>query len=96
MTRAAAPSRPPCLSVKNPKQMANSSLHPVYHAMSKFQGFTISQNEDGFFWQEGGYFDTIEECRADIADWNAVTDQLGEFHRQDQFEELDPPWWAFP
>jgi hypothetical protein len=24
--------------------------------MSRFQGFTISQNEDGFFWQEGGLF----------------------------------------
>lgn len=37
---------------------------------TKFEGFTIGREEGGFYWQEGGYFDTIEECQADIADWN--------------------------
>jgi hypothetical protein len=36
----------------------------------RFECFTIKQNEDGFYWQEGGYYDTIEECQEDIADWN--------------------------
>lgn len=59
--------------------------------MSKFQGHTISQNEDGFFWQEGGYFDTLEECRADIADWN-----MGEAEPHEDTPSLDAPWWTAP
>jgi hypothetical protein len=61
--------------------------------MTNFQGFTISQNEDGFYWQEDGYFDTIEECRASIADWNNA------HARAEPHEDtpcLDPPWWATP
>lgn len=41
--------------------------------MNKFQGFEIGENENGFYWQEGGYFETRQECEADIADWNAGT-----------------------
>lgn len=36
-----------------------------------FQGFEIKQDEDGFYWQNGGYYDTRAECEESIADWNA-------------------------
>lgn len=37
----------------------------------KHQGFTIHGDpQSGFYWQEGGYFDTLAECHADIEDWN--------------------------
>lgn len=45
-----------------------------------YQGFTIEHDEDGFFWHEGGYFATAEECRADIADWN----QAEELHERER------------
>ena len=38
--------------------------------MAKFQGFYIEQSEDGFSWAEGGYFETLSECKADIARFN--------------------------
>lgn len=38
--------------------------------MARFQGFKIEQDSNGFFWQEGGYFDTLQECHADIAAYN--------------------------
>ena len=60
----------------------------------RFEGFTISQNEDGFFWQEGGYFDTIEECRDDIARWNRTSQGWEEVPADTPC--LDPPWWATP
>jgi hypothetical protein len=29
-------------------------------------------DEPGYYWQEGGYFETIEECQADITRWNKI------------------------
>jgi hypothetical protein len=66
--------------------------------MAKFQGFSIHQNEDGFYWQKGGYFDTIEECRADIAHWNhgeIITAQREGLIPVDT-PCLEPPWWSCP
>jgi hypothetical protein len=45
--------------------------------VEKFQGFAIEHEHDGFAWDHGGYFDTIEECRDDIADWNTCDDLDG-------------------
>ena len=47
--------------------------------MTRHQGLLIQHNEDGFFWENGpdsgGYFDTLEEIRADIdAYWECDTD----------------------
>jgi hypothetical protein len=38
---------------------------PTRHA-----GFVIRACDDGFYWQEGGYFATADEARADIGRWN--------------------------
>ena len=61
-----------------------------------FQGFPIRRNvESGYYWQEGGYYDTLAECRQDIADWNF--DQFREdFERGIVGEDtpaLERPWW---
>lgn len=37
---------------------------------TKFQGFTITWSVDGFYWEGGGYHDTIEACQAEIAEHN--------------------------
>lgn len=36
-----------------------------------FEGFHIYKNDEGYYWDEGGYFFTVEECRADIHSWNS-------------------------
>lgn len=41
-----------------------------HYYLEKFQGFKIYEDDDGYFWDRGGYFETIEECRKDIARWN--------------------------
>ena len=61
----------------------------------KFQGFEIKHNDDGFCWSNGGerhgYFDTLAECRDDIADYNCA-------HADPQGDTpcLADPWWAAP
>ncbi len=35
-----------------------------------YQGFPIYHRDSGYYWQEGGYFDTIQECMADIESAN--------------------------
>lgn len=64
--------------------------------VERFQGFIIRrQEDDGYYWQEGGYFDTIQECREDIADWNsaAIDDDI---NPHEDSPSLDPPWWSHP
>jgi hypothetical protein len=39
--------------------------------VAKFQGFKIEQNESGYFWQHGGYHDTLADCQAEIANHNS-------------------------
>jgi len=39
--------------------------------MMLYSGFKIHHGEDGFSWANGGYFETIEEARASIDDFNA-------------------------
>ena len=36
-----------------------------------FEGFRIGKDDSGFYWFEGGYFVTIQECRNDVHDKNA-------------------------
>ncbi len=67
-----------------------------------FQGFIIQQNEDGYFWVNGGdgggYYSAIEECRECIAAYN-VTDSLSNpamFEVKWDSPALDDPWWAAP
>ena len=35
--------------------------------IEKFQGFWICQNEQGFYWKGGAYFDDLTKCRDHIA-----------------------------
>lgn len=48
--------------------MSNPARQPTNF---RFQGFTITQTEDGFAWQEGGYHDTLADCQAEIAKHNS-------------------------
>jgi hypothetical protein len=41
------------------------------HYVETFEGSSIFKSPDyGYYWQAFVWFDTIEECRADIAAWN--------------------------
>lgn len=62
--------------------------------IERYAGFQVRQCEDGFYWQEGGYFDTIEECRADIMDWvdSGVDDDI---NPHEDTPALDAPWWEY-
>ena len=53
-----------------------------------FQGFVITKSPDGFYWAHGGYFDTVEECRADIDYWNALEENPPDD------PSLESPWWS--
>jgi hypothetical protein len=33
----------------------------------KFMGYAIYQNEHGYYWAHGGYYDDIAECKDEIA-----------------------------
>jgi glutathionylspermidine synthase len=44
---------------------------PNQKAKFKHAGFDILfEPDDGFYWQEGGYFQTLDECCEDIDDWS--------------------------
>ena len=39
--------------------------------IKRYHGFMIRDNDEGYFWDEGGYFDTIAECQHNIDAYNA-------------------------
>lgn len=43
--------------------------------IEKFEGFVIYQDDEGFYWVNGGYFATIEDAREDIHHHNAEEEQ---------------------
>jgi len=43
----------------------------AHDIIEEFEGFKIYwSHKDGYYWQEGRYFETLEECRSDIDDKN--------------------------
>lgn len=72
------------------KQISTHQGFPVYFTPPQYEG-----DEPGYSWQEGGYFDTIEECKADIADWNKaeLRSEREEFGYPDDTPSVTP-WYA--
>lgn len=62
------------LRPESAKARAAQKDMPSEHA-GTHGGFKIERCEHGYFWQEGGYFDTIEECQEEIDDHNAAEEQ---------------------
>lgn len=63
--------------------------------VDRHEGFDILKADDGYYWENGGYHDTIQECRLDIEDWNA-----GELQHDPDWPPYDTPslpdpWWAY-
>lgn len=67
-----------------------SPVGPSIELAGKFEGFSIYSSVDGFYWQEGGYFETFEECVDDISNWNA-RELRAEYERHTP--SLEAPWW---
>ncbi len=50
-------------------QLENQTMEDYY--VETFEGSSIFKSPDyGYYWQAFVWFETIEECRADIAAWN--------------------------
>jgi hypothetical protein len=62
---------------------------PNNPAVETFQGFAIRKDDEGFHWNYDGYFETLEECRDSIRDWNASE------WPEDREDTpcLPDPWW---
>lgn len=46
--------------------MTTTTTSPYEQYVETFEGFRVFQDEHGFNWMYGGYFDTLEDCREDI------------------------------
>jgi hypothetical protein len=57
-----------------------------------YRGWAIRRHQDGFYWQMGGYCDTLEDCRWEIDNWCAALPQPCPQH--EDTPELPPPWWS--
>jgi len=57
--------------------------------ITKYAGYAIHLCEDGYFFENEGYFATLEEAKQAIDDLNA------DEHANDDSDCLDAPWWAY-
>lgn len=44
---------------------------PPFETVETYEGWRIYLDEYGYYWQEGGDFETVEDCREDIDHWNS-------------------------
>jgi hypothetical protein len=61
--------------------------------ITKYAGYAIHLCEDGYFFENEGYFATLEEAKQAIDDRNA--DEHANEHANDDSDCLDAPWWAY-
>lgn len=66
--------------------------------IERHAGFAIRKDGDGFFWEngsEGDWFDTIEECRADIDRFNQEDyERYADIDTPPDTPSLGAPWWS--
>ena len=60
------------------------------HLVEKYQGFPIYKHREGYFWQDGGFYATVQEVKAEIDDFNRgwPYDEL-----PDDTPSLAPAWY---
>ena len=73
--------------------------YPASIIIERHAGFKIEHDEDGYYWQNGpdggGYFDTVEECRADIDSYNAEEyERYADIDTPPDTPSLGAPWWS--
>lgn len=59
-----------------------------------YKGVKISKDEDGFFWRNGGYYETVQECRVRIDDEITQDEEFyAPLNHRDDTDCLTQPYW---
>lgn len=65
--------------------------------VESYQGFGIfyDKEEAGYYWDNGGYFNSIRATRDDIHEWNKCERENDPGYPPTDTPALDPPWWEY-
>lgn len=68
-------------------------MSDVKHVM-RYMGFNIERNDTGYYWNNSDYFDTIQECKDDIDDYNeSEREHYRDIDTPPDTPSLEAPWW---